>query len=54
MKQFNKAWLFLLALPLSMGAQELKGDSPIPFDPNVRNWKIIKRIDLLHPKEWKT
>lgn len=40
MKHFNKAWLLLLALPISGIAQELKGDSPIPFDPNVRTGKL--------------
>lgn len=40
MKQINKAWLFLLALPLAAGAQELKPDSKIPFDPAVRTGKL--------------
>lgn len=35
-----KLWLFLLALPLSGVAQDVKGDSPIPFDPNVRTGKL--------------
>ena len=40
MKQINKSWLFLLVLPLTIGAQELKGDSPVPFDPDVKTGKL--------------
>lgn len=40
MKQFNKLWVFLLAVPLSVGAQELNGSTPIPFDPNVKTGKL--------------
>lgn len=40
MKQIKRSLFFLLALPLAMGAQELKGDSPIPFDPSVKTGKL--------------
>lgn len=40
MKQLHKTWLFLLALPLCAGAQELKPDTKIPFDPAVRTGKL--------------
>jgi zinc protease len=37
MKHFNKVlWLFL-AIPLAMEAQEIKGKTTIPFDPNAKN-----------------
>jgi zinc protease len=39
MKQF-KLWVLLLAVPLTVVAQDLKGDSPIPFDPNVKTGKL--------------
>ncbi len=39
MKQF-KLWVLLLAVPLTVAAQDLKGDSPIPFDPNVKTGKL--------------
>ncbi|OYQ33136.1 peptidase M16 [Flavobacterium cyanobacteriorum] len=39
MKQF-KLWLMLLALPLTVVAQGLKGDNLIPFDPNVKTGKL--------------
>jgi zinc protease len=29
-------WMFLLSAPVMVMAQELKGDSPIPFDPTVK------------------
>ncbi|WP_395062712.1 M16 family metallopeptidase [Flavobacterium sp.] len=38
MKQLNKMWCLLLALPLSIAAQDLK--SAIPFDPNVKTGKL--------------
>lgn len=40
MKHFNKAWLFLLALPLGGMAQDLKPDAKIPFDAAVRTGKL--------------
>lgn len=40
MRHFNKALFFLLALPLSIVAQELKGSDLIPFDPNVKTGKL--------------
>jgi zinc protease len=40
MKQFTKTLFFLLALPVSMVAQELKGDALIPFDSSVRTGKL--------------
>ena len=39
MKQF-KLWMFLMAVPLTGMAQELKGDAPIPFDPAVKTGKL--------------
>ncbi|MGQ2983427.1 M16 family metallopeptidase [Flavobacterium sp.] len=35
-----KLWMFLVAVPLSGFAQDLKGDSPIPFDPAVKTGKL--------------
>lgn len=40
MKHYNKLWLLLLAFPLSISAQDLKGDNPIPFDPTVKTGKL--------------
>lgn len=40
MKQIKRSLFFLMALPLAMGAQELKGDSPIPFDASVKTGKL--------------
>ncbi|MFY0482655.1 M16 family metallopeptidase [Flavobacterium sp. PLA-1-15] len=40
MKQIKRTLFFLLVFPLAMGAQELKGDSPIPFDPSVKTGKL--------------
>jgi zinc protease len=40
MKQFNKMLVFLLAVPLSISAQDLAGNKPIPFDPNVKTGKL--------------
>ncbi len=40
MKHYNKLFVLLLALPMSIFAQELKGDSPIPFDPTVKTGKL--------------
>jgi zinc protease len=40
MKQFNKMFWLLLAFPLSVGAQDLNGTAPIPFDPNVKTGKL--------------
>jgi zinc protease len=39
MKNF-KLWMFLIAVPLSGMAQDLKGDAAIPFDPAVRTGKL--------------
>src|SRR5690606_15212620 len=39
MKQ-NRLWLFLLALPFAVAAQQFKLDSNIPFDPSVRHGKL--------------
>ena len=33
-------WMFLVAAPLLTAAQELKGNDPIPFDPNVKTGKL--------------
>jgi zinc protease len=35
-----KLWLLLLAVPLTGLSQELKGDNPIPFDPDVKTGKL--------------
>lgn len=40
MKNYNKLFVLLLALPMSIFAQELKGDSPVPFDPTVKTGKL--------------
>ncbi|WP_245892237.1 M16 family metallopeptidase [Flavobacterium pallidum] len=40
MKQMNKAWLLLLAFPLSITAQDLTGTAKIPLDPNVKTGKL--------------
>ncbi|HEY0046813.1 MAG TPA: insulinase family protein [Flavobacterium sp.] len=40
MNQFSKALIVLFVLPLCVGAQELKGDSKIPFDANVKTGKL--------------
>jgi len=40
MKHYNKLFVFLLAFPMSIFAQELKGDAPIPFDPTVKTGKL--------------
>src|SRR5690606_31684531 len=40
MKQINKMLVFLLAVPFSIVAQDIAGNSPIPFDPNVRTGKL--------------
>lgn len=40
MKHFNKVLLLLLAVPFSMTAQEIAGNSPIPFDPAVKTGKL--------------
>ncbi|WP_333695320.1 M16 family metallopeptidase [Flavobacterium sp.] len=40
MKKLNKLFLFLLALPSLVLAQELKLDSPIPKDPSVKVGKL--------------
>ena len=39
MKQL-RLWLFLLAVPLTGIAQELKGNDPIPFDPAVKTGNL--------------
>ncbi|MCW4469342.1 insulinase family protein [Flavobacterium sp. MFBS3-15] len=39
MKNF-RLWMFLVAVPLSGFAQDLKGDAPIPFDPAVKTGKL--------------
>ena len=40
MRHFNKTVFFLLALPISIVAQDLKGTDVIPFDPNVKTGKL--------------
>ncbi|WP_051197423.1 M16 family metallopeptidase [Flavobacterium soli] len=40
MKQIKRTLFFLLALPLTIVAQDLKADSPIPFDPSVKTGKL--------------
>jgi zinc protease len=40
MKHYNKLFVLLLAFPMSIFAQDLKGDSPIPFDPTVKTGKL--------------
>ena len=40
MKNYNKLFVLLLTLPLSMFAQDFKGDSPIPFDSTVKTGKL--------------
>jgi zinc protease len=35
-----KLWVFLLAVPVAGFSQDLKGDSPIPFDPAVKTGKL--------------
>ena len=40
MKQFNKMFLLLLAIPLSVGAQDFNPTTPIPFDSNVKTGKL--------------
>jgi len=40
MKKLNKLFLFLLAFPALVFAQELKLDSPIPMDPSVKIGKL--------------
>lgn len=40
MKHYNKLFVLLLAFPMSIFAQELKGDSPIPFDSTVKTGKL--------------
>ena len=40
MKHLNKTLFFLLALPLSIVAQDLKGTDRIPLDPNVKTGKL--------------
>lgn len=39
MKQF-KLWMFLVAVPFTGMAQDLKGDAQIPFDPAVKTGKL--------------
>lgn len=38
--RLNRLWLFLLALPFAISAQEFKLDSNIPLDPSVRHGKL--------------
>lgn len=40
MKHYNKLFVLLLAFPMSIFAQELKGDSPVPFDSTVKTGKL--------------
>ncbi|THD31701.1 pitrilysin family protein [uncultured Flavobacterium sp.] len=40
MKHYSKLFVLLLAFPVSIFAQELKGDGPIPFDPSVKTGKL--------------
>ena len=40
MRNYNKLCVLLLALPMSVFAQDFKGDSPIPFDPTVKTGKL--------------
>ena len=40
MKKINSLLFFLLAAPLSILAQDLKGTDAIPFDPNVKTGKL--------------
>lgn len=40
MRNYNKLFVLLLALPMSIFAQDFKGDSPIPFDPTVKTGKL--------------
>ncbi|MES2484909.1 MAG: insulinase family protein [Bacteroidota bacterium] len=35
-----KLWMFLIAAPILVTAQDLKGSDPIPFDPAVRTGKL--------------
>ncbi|WP_297332107.1 insulinase family protein [Flavobacterium sp.] len=35
-----KLWLFVLLAPVMANAQQLKGNDPIPFDPNVKTGKL--------------
>jgi zinc protease len=40
MIQFKRTLFFILALPMIMLAQEIKGDALIPFDSSVRTGKL--------------
>ena len=40
MKKIKKAMLFLMVFPLSLVAQDFKGDDKIPFDSNVKTGKL--------------
>lgn len=40
MKKLNHLWLFLLAFPFAVSAQDFKLDSKIPLDPSVRSGKL--------------
>lgn len=40
MKKIKKAVLFLMVFPLSLVAQDFKGDEKIPFDSNVKTGKL--------------
>lgn len=40
MRNYNKLFVLLLVLPMSIFAQDFKGDSPIPFDPTVKTGKL--------------
>lgn len=40
MKKINSVLLFLLSVPFSILAQDLKGTDAIPFDPNVKTGKL--------------
>ena len=40
MKKLNKFVLFLMIMPLSIIAQDLKNEDKIPFDSNVKTGKL--------------
>lgn len=44
MKQITRTLLFLLALPVTMVAQEMKSDALIPFDSSVRTGKLANGL----------
>ena len=44
MKQIKRTLFFLMALPVTMVAQEIKGDALIPFDSSVRTGKLANGL----------